>query len=1292
MEIEEYFPRGGANISEIQKQSFKDEDAHLSKIKKSNLLQTLNSRPVKKDYVTDINYGSIQEGMLILGCVSAISTMLIYIELPGRMSGRISITSVSNPLTKILDKNMKEDNINMDLPKLNGMFQIGQFIPTCVIKKELTVTGTKLILSTDPIHIHSKWNIANFTKGSHIWAAIELQLEHGYQLYVGITSCRVFLPSDKIEKSVKYVIGQPLHCIIIRSTIDSNLATLVVSALEKDVYKAVSSFNVNLCHLTPGCPINFRVKKVLENGLQGIFMKHKGYIFKSYLGMPFEDIIHTKYNNGDSFKVFLLYVEPKTKLAYFSSRGGKFNQQIEHQNGTLLVGQIRQSFAKGIYLNLPKNQVGFVSNKRLERNVENYMINSQQHCRILNFQHFEQLYICDISKDALIDNFITHTEIGKVVHGKIMNISPDGIVVNLGTQYGFISNIHLDNPKAKPELKIGEIIKAKVWSINENQIQLTTRSVFLQLNLCVKRLEDAIVNAQYPGIVVHKFSKGVLVIFYGNIKGILPKNHLVKIFGEHALNLFCEGEIVLTLVDKLIGENMFLKFHVPSPSKRIIRTLNVGDNVCGTVTKVCPNGIEVMVNAQKIQGFIPVTHLSSCLNLTPFLLNTYKVNDNIENLLCTCLKPIILSLREAKAFRKSNLQVIKLSELSVGSIVRCSFLKTFETRIRVTAPFLPQSEILYIYDDAFDKGEASNLKLQQAIVAKVTKFNPEKRIVKLTAKTEDIFKWNYDNALEYVEQYLEDVQRINAIVKLAISQYNIGKQVKCIIKAVDKFQCSVLLEGAVEGSSPKSHTPRNVRVSDIIEGVVIWTDFVQNHVYISFKEDWIVTVGADSANHLQENVSTKATIFTIFADFIVVVSEKKQIILVPILRRNYFLRYTPYEVSAQINVIIKRKVGNIFLGVDKSILTKLQHAKETYIKKCSPLQRKLLEVDNIYSKVEGEKVEDLSKYNFVTSNKVTKGVAKLSVALPGVNGFFDKDKVVPEISSDDNIEDVEGPVKKRKLNAAERVEVIQQAEERIRIKEIELANGAIEPENEEHFERLITGKPNSSELWAKYIAYCVSNAEIHKARNIAKAALKRIDLNETEERYNIWVTLLNLENNYGDKESFNKVFEEAVRSNDDLQTYLDVINLLASCEKYKEMDEKIKKAKSKFGQNLKMWISLARTYYKCGRLQDARKIQNSALRTIEKKTNHIDLIVQFAIMEFNHGENHHAEALFETILQSNPKRIDIWRVLERATAQTIPVKKMKILFKKYVDLEQRHGSAESVSRVVELVKEYVVDR
>lgn len=36
------------------------------------------------------------------------------------------------------------------------------------------------------------------------------------------------------------------------------------------------------------------------------------------------------------------------------------------------------------------------------------------------------------------------------------------------------------------------------------------------------------------------------------------------------------------------------------------------------------------------------------------------------------------------------------------------------------------------------------------------------------------------------------------------------------------------------------------------------------------------------------------------------------------------------------------------------------------------------------------------------------------------------------------------------------------------------------------------------------------------------------------------------------------------------------------------------------------------------------------------------IIVRFAILEFKYGEEDHGAAIFETVLSSDPKRVDIW--------------------------------------------------
>ncbi|CAG8827451.1 21054_t:CDS:1, partial [Dentiscutata erythropus] len=75
------------------------------------------------------------------------------------------------------------------------------------------------------------------------------------------------------------------------------------------------------------------------------------------------------------------------------------------------------------------------------------------------------------------------------------------------------------------------------------------------------------------------------------------------------------------------------------------------------------------------------------------------------------------------------------------------------------------------------------------------------------------------------------------------------------------------------------------------------------------------------------------------------------------------------------------------------------------------------------------------------------------------------------------------------------------------------------PEVNADFERLLLGSPNSSYLWINYMAHQLKLSEIDKAREIGERALKTINFREEQEKMNIWVALMNLENNFGTDES-----------------------------------------------------------------------------------------------------------------------------------------------------------------------------
>lgn len=78
----------------------------------------------------------------------------------------------------------------------------------------------------------------------------------------------------------------------------------------------------------------------------------------------------------------------------------------------------------------------------------------------------------------------------------------------------------------------------------------------------------------------------------------------------------------------------------------------------------------------------------------------------------------------------------------------------------------------------------------------------------------------------------------------------------------------------------------------------------------------------------------------------------------------------------------------------------------------------------------------------------------------------------------------------------------------------------------------------------------------------------------------------------------------------------------------------------------------------------------------------------------------------EQLLQDNPKRIDLWSVyldqeishgtqqraralFERCIHLTLPPKKMKCIFKKYLEYEKKHGDDDAVEDVKRKAMDYV---
>ncbi|KAH6781199.1 RIBOSOMAL RNA PROCESSING 5 [Perilla frutescens var. hirtella] len=288
--------------------------------------------------------------------------------------------------------------------------------------------------------------------------------------------------------------------------------------------------------------------------------------------------------------------------------------------------------------------------------------------------------------------------------------------------------------------------------------------------------------------------------------------------------------------------------------------------------------------------------------------------------------------------------------------------------------------------------------------------------------------------------------------------------------------------------------------------------------------------------------------------------------------------------------------------------------------------------------------------------------------------------------------------KAQKKARDEREREIRAAEERLLEKDI--------PRSADEFEKLIRSSPNSSFIWIKYMAFMLSLADIEKARSIAERALRTINIREESEKLNIWVAYFNLENEYGNppEEAVTKIFQRALQYCDTKKVHLALLGMYERTEQHKLTDDLLNNMTKKFKHSCKVWLRKIQSLLK--RNSDGvQSVVERALKILPRHK-HIKFISQTAIHEFKCGVPDRGRSLFENVLREYPKRTDLWSVyldqeirvgdadliralFERAISLSLPAKKMKFLFKKYLLYEKSIGDEERIESVKRKAMEYV---
>lgn len=928
---------------------------------------------------------------------------------------------------------------------------------------------------------------------------------------------------------------------------------------------------------------------------------------------------------------------------------------------------------------------------------------------------------------------VSDVNVGEIVKGTIMNLTDRGMFVSIsGTVHAVVwpnhyADIRLKHPEKK--FKVGKPIKCRVLLVDpeKNRICLTAKKTLIDSPLpIISSTADAEVGALAHATVFKVSERYLSIEFYNGVRGIVPMKEATDTSPQTLEGLFSIGQVVKVRITEVKPDGTLLVASILKASSEFksaateINKIPIGDVVSGTIVDVHKENVILKLVPSQLTALLSLANLANHRSTSVSQLRASLKKDTVLEGLVVVSKNsskslIIVAAQPKQKPKHPSLDPnFTVDQLKVGATYPGLVIK--HTKNSATVRLAKRIfGSLHITDVSDDYSTSKTLPaLDSAVTVAIIGVDVSSRQVALSTRQSQLggttgskshvpdpvisdikdlktgqtvkgfVKSVVDAGLfvslsrtvdarvqikELFDQYVKDWKprfEMNQLVEGRIISVNIdSKQVEMTLRSGE-------LTGAIAAKTLSDFT-KGARVDGIIKKVEEYGVFVQikgtKVSGLCHKSELADTSGPSAAEVLKsfkEGDPVRALILSVD-------SEKKKISFG--LKPSYF-----YDEDLQNEDESESEIE----GEPEEEETE---DEDEDVDMHSPDEDDLME-DEILAVPGRLPAAEMAS----TATGTSDNVPTLSLKAPlrwNTNAQAPGDGGDTSNSSDDESDE---PTRKKRKKKHEIQHDLT----------IDIQNRA--PQSSIDFERLLLSSPNSSYLWLQYMAFQLQLSEVEKAREVGRRALKAINFREEQERLNIWIALLNLEISYGTESSLDVVFKEAARANDSKTVHWRLAILLDESQKHERAEEQFRKTCKKFGSSSKVWTLFAEHYFKRSMPDEARQLLPRSLLSLEKRK-HLKTISKFAQLEYRMGDPERGRTIFEGIIDTHAKRLDLWNVYidmeasqndiqrirsicERAVGLKLSKKKAKFLFKKWLELEKRLGDENGADHVKQKAVEW----
>ncbi|KAJ7169696.1 hypothetical protein C8R46DRAFT_1265028, partial [Mycena filopes] len=1225
-------------------------------------------------------------------------------------------------------------------------------------RDEVARASKRVELSLTPERVNAGVHKSDLKTGFTLSAAVQSVEDHGYILNLGVPEISGFLSfkdakQGPVVADTKFPVGRLLDVTV--ATVSSNGRTCNVGVDAAAFSASCLSEVTNANSVLPGTLVQALITAVHPTGLNlqvlGFF---EGTVDQFHLRPDATDKL---YKVGKKVKARVLYdfssTPPRFALALSEHVLGLGVQSIKKKKttphsiqaaypvGTILdaVKVIRLETERGVVVEIDSGTIqGFahishVSDEHVPSLSSSgpWKVGSVHKARVTGYFPFDGLLQLSLKSSILEQKFlqVADVQVGEIIKGSIKKLTDSGLFVSMsGNIDGVVwpnhyADITLKHPAKR--FKAGANIKCRVLVVDpeRKRISLTAKKTLVESTLpVIATLQDAKIGTVVHAVVFKVFDKHLMVEFFNNLKALVPAREVSETTVSKLSESFPIGKVVKVRVINLEPEQGRIIASIRQASSNFdvttdISAVEIGNIVEGTVSEIHADNVVLALHPSQVRALVSLNNLANHRKLAVAQLRVLlKVGERLEELVVVTRNVeksfVIVACKPKAKVAATTKGTLSMESVAVGSIVGGRV--TRHTRQGALIKLASRiGGILHPTDTADDYDQATPFPLVDAVLkASVVAIDKEKKQLTLSTRHSRMYP---DQGKPVVDREIQ-----------GIADLRVGENIRGFIKSVAEHGLFVTIgrdiDARVQIKELFDDYVKDWKVrftaNQLVKGRILSVDVEAKKVEMTFRSGDFSKASSSSlaVTDLKEGQKIDGVVKRIedYGLFIQIEGSK-----INGLCHKSQLSDNP---SADVSVALRGfregdRVKAFILGIDKrkvSLSLKPSYFDQEDFNEAEEAARSRADAEEVSDDDEDmpgaddddddddEDEDDAMQVDidpqshlYQSSSKPPKPVAPSHVPSLQLSGGFqwstkagsDDGANESELSeSDAGSDDDEQTGKKKKKRRRKEIEQDLTADMHTKT-----------PESNADFERTLLGSPNSSYLWVQYMSFQLQLSEVEKARAIARRALQTINFREEQEKLNVWIALLNLENAYGTDETVDSTFKEASRANDSKTIHLRLALIFDQSDKSAKAEEQYQRTCKKFGQSSKVWTLFSEFYLRKGNVEDSRKLLPRCLQSLDKRK-HLKTISRFAQLEYKLGDPERGKTLFEGIVDSHPKRLDLWSVymdmeagqeqiqslrnlFDRVLTQKMTSHKAKAFFKKWLELEKRIGDEEGVALV-----------